>query len=157
MTDRKWTWDWEALWKWEADFMEGLIREGKVPATLEVLPERLAEWARDPPHAAKTATVLRWMLAGNYKPLAAAIRSRETDFACLELLAEQIEQGRVVLKWGKRGRPKDPEAIIRSIVAARTYERNDMDFAELAAALGMSEKAVQAAVTDYRRKARRPR
>jgi hypothetical protein len=144
-----------ALWEAEAAIMESLIRKGDLG---KLGGSRVAELAKDPSHAAKTATVLRWMLAGNYKPLAAAIRAGETDWACLELLAEQIEQRRVVLKWGKRGRPKDPEAIIRSLVAAGTYEQNrDVDFAELAAALGMSEKSVQAAVTDYRRKARRPR
>jgi hypothetical protein len=99
--------------------------------------------------AAMTEVVIERMMAGNYKPLAAAIREGRVNPKWLALLADQIERGRLTLKHGKGGRPKDPEAKFRNAQVAAIYRPGHL--AGIADALGMSEAAVLKALTAARR------
>jgi hypothetical protein len=99
--------------------------------------------------AAMTEVVIEWMTAGNYKPLAAAIREGRVNPKWLALLADQIESGRLALKRDKGGRPKDPEAKFRNGQVAALYRR-DGHLAGIADHLGMSEAAVLKALTAAR-------
>ena len=75
-----------------------------------------------PEHEAKSFVIMRWMKAGDFRPLLAAIKKngllREP---VLGLLVQMLESGELTFKQGP-GRPLDPEAAVRNMFAADTYE-----------------------------------
>jgi hypothetical protein len=104
------------------------------------------------PDKARTLVVYRWMWHGDFRPLAAAIWASEVlDQAVFDLLAQLIDEGRLKLTPKRKGRPKNPEAQVRNILAALSYEADKGTFAEIAKALGTSEQTVRQAVTAWRR------
>ena len=76
-----------------------------------------------PEHEAKSHVIMRWMKAGDFRPMLAAIKKngllREP---VLGLLVRMIETGELVFKHQGRGRPPDPEAAVRDMFNADTYE-----------------------------------
>jgi hypothetical protein len=105
---------------------------------------------------AKTFVIMRWLWNGDARPLVAAIDNRDPlDQAVLNLLAELIDRGRVIIKPRKRGAPKRPDKFARDTVAALAYEahsgNSEEAFAEIADAIGMSEQSVRQAVTAWRK------
>jgi hypothetical protein len=106
------------------------------------------------PGIAHSIVVHRWIWHGNYKPLAAAIRAgKKLNDAVLDLLAQQIEEGKLTLRRQKGGRPRDLPAQIRNIRAALTYEAapGNATVAHLADVLNTSEETIRKAVTASRR------
>jgi hypothetical protein len=104
--------------------------------------------------------IFRWLWHGDLRPLVAAIdEGRQLPQAVLNLLANLIDEGRVTIKPRKRGAPKKPDKDARNIVAALAYENHpgnsDEAFAEIADAIGISEKSVRQAVTAWRKRKRK--
>jgi hypothetical protein len=104
---------------------------------------------RAPDPAARLKTVLRWMLVGEYRPLAAALRDRVMFDIWCDLLADHIETGE--FRKRRRGGQRKPEASVRDTAAAILYEHGKGSFEEIAKRCGMSEAAVRKAVTKHRR------
>src|SRR5262245_10947950 len=108
------------------------------------------------PEKARTVTIFRWMLHGDFRPLAWSIdQGHELAPAVLNLLHNLILEDRLKLKPRKGGRPKNPAKSARNIIAALAYEahggKSNEAFAEIADAIGMSEQAVRHAVTAWRK------
>jgi hypothetical protein len=112
---------------------------------------------------ARTHVILKWMGAGDFRPLAAAItEGRDLDDAVLKLLAKLITDGHLILKRTSRNRPPSPVADVKRMIAAATYDmwskdgtyRSDQAFAEIAKFYGMSEPSVRGAVTQLRKRQR---
>src|SRR5215467_6452150 len=75
-----------------------------------------------PEHEAKSFVIMRWMKAGDARPLLAAIKKTGVlRGPVLRLLAQMLETGQLTFKQGP-GRPPDPEAGVRDLFAADTYE-----------------------------------
>ena len=76
-----------------------------------------------PEHEARSFVIMRWMKAGNFRPMLAAIKKngllREP---VLGLLVQMIETGELAFKQKGRGRPPDPEADVRNLFNADVYE-----------------------------------
>jgi hypothetical protein len=75
-----------------------------------------------PWHQARSKVVMKWMRAGDFRPLLAMIK--ETGILRgpeVGLLAQMLASGQLVLRNGP-GRPPDPEAAVRDQFAADTYE-----------------------------------
>src|SRR5262249_13144667 len=71
---------------------------------------------------AKNKVVMKWMQAGDFRPLLAMIKeSGVLRGPALGLLARMLASGQLVLRSGP-GRPPDPEAAVRGQFAADTYE-----------------------------------
>jgi hypothetical protein len=109
-----------------------------------------------PPEVAHWFTIVRWMWHGDFRPLVAAIQQDQAlDPAVLNAIVEMIEEGRLKVTPLKRGRPMKPAAEMRDRLAALRYEKQDGNsdaaFREIASAMGMSEQAVRAAVTRWRK------
>jgi hypothetical protein len=112
------------------------------------------------PHKAKSLVIQRWMKAGDFRPLAAAIKKEGVlRGPILSLLVQMIDTGQLMVP-AKQGRPQDPEAAARDEFAADTYEDflkdhvvgSDDLFRAVAEVCGVSEQVVRQAVTDRRRK-----
>src|SRR6516225_229914 len=106
-------------------------------------------------HEAKCYVIMKWMKAGNFKPMLASIKENKVLRApVLSLLAQMIETGQLTFKKG-RGRPSDPEAAVRDLFAADAYEdflkhhqvKSDVVFRALGRVAGVSEESVRQAVT----------
>ena len=112
---------------------------------------------------------MRWMKAGDFRPLLAAIRKTGLlRGPTLGLLAEMLETGQLAFKKG-RGRRHDPEAAVRDQFAADTYEhfsdpdddgvkavmRSDDLFSTIGSVISKSEESVRQAVTSRRKPKRR--
>jgi hypothetical protein len=103
------------------------------------------------PDKAHVFVVLRWMVNGDYRPLAAAIRAGETmDDAWLAILAKHVEEDQLQLKRTRKGRPASLDAQIRNLVAKLLYERG-ASAAEIADGLNISEASVRQVITAFRR------
>ena len=110
-------------------------------------------------HDAKSFVVMRWMRAGDFRPLAAMIRKEGLlRGPIVGLLAGMIDTGQLTVKQG-RGRPQDPEAFVRDEFAADTYEdfqkyyevASDDLFECLGSISGVSPESIRQAVTARRR------
>jgi hypothetical protein len=110
------------------------------------------------PWDAKDFVIMKWMQAGDFRPLLAQIkREGVLRGSALGLLVRMLQSGQLVLKNEGRGRPDDPEAAVRDDLAAYTYEdlRKEVAsadlFRELAKVAGVSEESVRMAVANARR------
>ena len=75
-----------------------------------------------PEHEARNFVIMRWMKAGDFRPLLAAIKKTGVlRGPVLGLLVQMMETGQLTFKQGP-GRPPDPEAAVRDLFAADTYE-----------------------------------
>jgi hypothetical protein len=118
------------------------------------------------PEAARAHTISRWMQMGDLRPLHAAIvkalasDNNETaalvDKEILESLKTLIDDGRLVVKPRRGGRPESSEKYVRNLNAALRYEKvsagkkSDVAYKEVARDLGMTEATVREAVTEMR-------
>jgi hypothetical protein len=109
-----------------------------------------------------TATILKWMLDGDFRPLAAAIREgRPLSDNVLKALAQMIEEDRLTTKHDGH-RPVDPTKFAREKVAALMYDTltkgcdssRKEALGDVAAILSMTENTVQTAVTRWRGKSK---
>jgi hypothetical protein len=80
------------------------------------------------------------------------------DAAILGELLSSIDQGRLVMKPSRSGKPKSPDLFARDLVGSRRYEKrittksdSDTAFRETASELGMTEIALREAVTRWRK------
>ena len=118
------------------------------------------------PEEARIFMMLRWLYAGDLRPLEAAIvEGRAIDRAVLNLLADMILSDtsrlgkpppyRLKAEKLQRGRPKKPELFARGVVAAREYERHtgnsDEGFERIANELGISPQTARQHVTAFRK------
>jgi hypothetical protein len=102
---------------------------------------------------ARFFVIFRWMWQGDLRPLSAAIwKGHVIDEEVLTLLAMMIDDGRLAVVPGKRGRPREPSKFIRDHVAALLYENGKGSFEWIAEALGTSEQTIRQAVTAHRRR-----
>lgn len=108
-----------------------------------------------PPEVARWLTIVRWMVLGDLRPLAQAIREGDVDPAVLQVLADMIDDDRLVVPPLKRGPPKNPELFARNLIAALRYDAQSGGSAavvrEIANELCVSEQTVRAAVTRLRK------
>jgi hypothetical protein len=105
------------------------------------------------PDSARVYVAMWWMVWGDFRPLAAMIRTGEViDDAILDVLAQLIEEGRLKLTPKRRGRPKSPSARARDILAGHLHETKQGSPAEIADALKVSEPSVRRAVTAWRKR-----
>jgi hypothetical protein len=111
---------------------------------------------------AKSLVIMKWMRAGDFKPMVAQIRKEGVlRGPALGLLVRMIESGELVFKKG-RGHPQDPEAAARNEFAADTYEEFLKDdevkvssedlFRTIGTVTGSSVESVRQAVTNKRSK-----
>jgi hypothetical protein len=117
-------------------------------------------------HKAKSHVIMKWMKAGDFRPLLAAIKKEGVlRGPVLGLLVQMIESGQLTFKMG-RGHPQDPEAAARDEFAADTYEEflkdpakvgSDDLFRVIGSVAGVSEQSVRQAVTDKRRRKPKPK
>lgn len=108
-------------------------------------------------HKARTGVIMYWMWHGDLRPLAAAIsQGRQLDQGVLDLLALMVLEGRLKVIPPKRGRPRNPEADIRNLIAAMAYEESDGNsdklFEHIPETLGTSPQSVRQAVTTQRKR-----
>jgi hypothetical protein len=108
------------------------------------------------PEKARTATIMRWMYQGDFRPLAWAIdQGHDLAPGVLNLLFDFIAEDRLKLKPRKHGAPKRPDKFARDMIAALAYEahggKSDEGFAKIADAIGVSERTVRQAVTRLRK------
>src|SRR5262245_24597965 len=107
---------------------------------------------------ARTFTIYRWMWHGDFRPLITGIRDNEDiDHHLLnEFIAYMALEGRLTVTR-KRGRPRNPEAAVRNIVAGIAYEQtegssSDERFDRIAGIVGTSHQRVRQAVTAHRKR-----
>ena len=109
------------------------------------------------PEDARLITVVRWMSNGDLRPLLAEIRKGPLDEGVLNMLGDMIEDGRIRVVHKKGGRPNRPDKEMRDLMAAAHYIKHsekgssDAAFKAVADEMGMSEEAVRAAVTFWRK------
>jgi hypothetical protein len=111
------------------------------------------------PAKAKTFVTMYWMWHGDFRPLLAAIKQGAVNQDVLNHLGVMLIEGRLKLDRRRKGRPKNPEANIRDILAAKAYEHSapnwdggsDELFEYIADRLGMSVENVRQAVTSWRK------
>jgi hypothetical protein len=113
-------------------------------------------------HEAKNKVVMEWMRAGDFRPLLWMIKKEGMlRQPIVNLLAHMIATGQLTFKKG-RGRPPDPEAAVRDMFAADTYEdlRKDPEVSHIISddlldatgtAFGVSEEAARRALTNSRK------
>jgi hypothetical protein len=116
-------------------------------------------------YKAKCLVIMKWMKAGDPRPLLAAIKEDGVlRGPVLGLLVQMIESGQLTFRKGV-GRGPDPEAAVRDHLAADTYEdlRKDHQevgsddlFRAIGSVAGVSEESVRQAVTTKRRKPKQP-
>src|SRR5262245_45863328 len=114
------------------------------------------------PDNARNATIIWWMLSGDFRPLGAAIWEGHKIDDALTVLAMMIREGRLkaVLPHCKgrsnKGRPNDRSKIIRGYLSEMAYNvqtgKSDKKFEEIAAILKWSESNVRQAVTAWRKR-----
>jgi hypothetical protein len=111
------------------------------------------------PQKVRTFTIFQWMLHGDFRPLITAIRdNQQIDHTLLnEFVAYMALEGRLTVKR-HRGRPRDPEAKIRDMIAAMAYDdakgakvNSEDRFKLIADAVGRGDKSVRRAVTARRK------
>jgi hypothetical protein len=111
-------------------------------------------------HKAKSLVIMKWMKAGDLRPLLAAIKKEGVlRGPALELLVQMIQSGQLAFKKD-RGHPPDPEAAVRDQFAADTYEDFPKDhqvgsddlFRAIGSVAGVSGESVRQAVTNKRRR-----
>lgn len=118
------------------------------------------------PYKAECLVITKWMKAGNFKPMLASIRENKVlRGPALGLLVKMIESGQLTFKKG-RGRPPDPEAAVRNLLSADTYEdflKEEQDFLRdhrvnseglfraIGSLGGRSEESIRQAVTAKRK------
>jgi hypothetical protein len=108
------------------------------------------------PIDARAIVIVSWMYRGDLRPLAAEIKKQGTalDGAILMFLARAIDQGLLTVKHG-RGRPTQPVASVRDLLAAIRYENRDVKSADaiqkIANDLGMSDELVRRAIRRRRK------
>jgi hypothetical protein len=113
---------------------------------------------------AKSHVIMKWMKAGDFRPLLAQIRKEGVlRGPALGLLVQMIESGELMFRKG-RGHPNDPEAGARDEFAADTYEEflkdyevkvsSDDLFRTIGSVVGTGEESVRQAVKTRRRKAK---
>jgi hypothetical protein len=109
---------------------------------------------------AKSFVIMKWMQAGDLRPLSAAIKKDGVlRGPVLGLLAKMIDTGQLTFRKG-RGRPDDPEAAARNKFVADIYEdflreyqvSSDDLFRAIGSVSGASEQSVRQAVTTRRSK-----
>jgi hypothetical protein len=121
----------------------------------------LAEQEGMNPWVAKSHVIMKWMKAGDFRPLLAQVRKEGVlRGPALGLLVQMIERGELRFKKG-RGHPQDPEAAARDAFAADTYEdfqNNELEkpssgdlFRTIGTVTGSSEESVRQAVTTKRK------
>jgi hypothetical protein len=77
-------------------------------------------------YKAKSHVIMKWMKAGDPRPLLAAIKEDGVlRGPVLSLLAQMIESGQLTFKMG-RGHPADPEAAVRGQLAADTCPSSEI-------------------------------
>jgi hypothetical protein len=112
-------------------------------------------------HKAKSLVIMKWMKAGDARPLLAQIKKEGVlRGPALGLLVQMIESGQLTFKKG-RGHPQDPEASARDKFAADTYEEflkddqvkvgSDDLFRAIGSVTGTGEESVRQAVTNKRK------
>jgi hypothetical protein len=108
-------------------------------------------------HKAKSLVIMKWMKAGDLRPLLAQIRKEGVlRGPVLGLLVQMIETGELTYRKG-RGHPQDPEAAARGQFAADTYEdfQEEVGSGDLFRAIGkvtgVGEESVRQAVTNRRK------
>jgi hypothetical protein len=114
-------------------------------------------------YKAKCLVVMKWMVAGDFRPLLASIKKEGVlRGPALGLLVRMLETGELTFREKGRGRRPDPEAAVRNRLVADVYE----DFPEVGSgdrfkAIGsvaaVSEKTVRQAVTSRRKSKTRPK
>jgi hypothetical protein len=111
------------------------------------------------PWVAKSHVIMRWMQAGDFRPLLAQIKKEGVlRGPALGLLVRMIESGELTFRKG-RGRPNDPEASVRDQFAADTYEEflkdhqvsSDDLFRVIGKVTAASVESVRQAVTTKRK------
>jgi hypothetical protein len=121
----------------------------------------LAEQEGMNPWVAKSHVIMKWMKAGDFRPLLAQIKKEGVlRGPALGLLVKMIESGELEFKKG-RGHPNDPEAAARDEFAADTYEEflkdpevkvaSDDLFRAIGSVTGSSVESVRQAVTNKRK------
>jgi len=91
------------------------------------------------PIDARALTVIRWMLNGDLRPLAAALRDGPLDPPVLKQLLRLIDEGQLTVKL-KRGAPTQPSKWIRDIVIKALHENRT----------GKSADAIQQLAKDFK-------
>jgi hypothetical protein len=116
-----------------------------------------------PEHEAKHLVIMRWMKAGDFRPMLAAIKKDGMlRGPALGLLAQMLKTGELAFKKKGRGRRFDPEADIRNEYAADAYEdlRKDPEVSQVRSddlldatgkAFGVSEESARRALTNRRK------
>jgi hypothetical protein len=107
---------------------------------------------------ARSSVILQWMLHGDFRPLADAIRKGQPlSNSTLNALATMIEEDRLTAIPLWDGRPTDPTKSARDYLAALLYAElikdtlPDAAHQEIAAILGTTVDSVKKAVTRYRK------
>jgi hypothetical protein len=112
-------------------------------------------------YKAKCLVIMKWMQAGDLRPMLAAIKKDGVlRGPVLGLLVQMIESGQLAFKKGGRGRRPDPEAAVRDHLAADIYEdflkdhqvSSDDLFRAIGSVAGVSVESVRQAVTTKRRR-----
>jgi hypothetical protein len=119
-------------------------------------------------HEAKNKVVMKWMQAGDFRPLRWMIKKEGVlRGPVLHLLARMLATDQLTLKGG-RGRPQDLEAAARDEFAADTYEDSrthlrledgkevgsDDLFRAVGSVVGTGQESVRQAVTARRKRKR---
>jgi hypothetical protein len=116
-------------------------------------------------HEAKNKVVMKWMQAGDFRPLVWMIKKEGMlRQPIVNLLAEMLASGQLSFKR-RRGRSPDPEAGARDQFAADTYEDCSTDpelagvgsdelFRTVGSISGVGEDSVRQAVTAKRTKSK---
>jgi hypothetical protein len=113
-----------------------------------------------PEHEAKSLVIMRWLKAGDHRPLLAAIKEEKIlRGPVLRLLAQMLESGELAFKKKGRGRPLDPEADARNLFTADTYEDflkhykvgSDDLLDTIGKVSGVSEESARRALTNRRK------
>jgi hypothetical protein len=122
--------------------------DGHDPWEIEV-----AHWVENfklDPIDARALTVIRWMLNGDLRPLAAALRAGPLDPPVLSQLLRLIDEHRLTVKTGRRGAASPPDKFPRDLAAAIFYQnkisagiKSDQAVEEVASELGLTSDNVR--------------
>jgi hypothetical protein len=107
---------------------------------------------------ARSSVILQWMLHGDFRPLADAIRKGQPlSDSVLDALAKMIEEDRLTATPLWDGRPTDPTKSARDYLAALLYAElikdtlPDVAHQEIAEMLDTTVDSVKKAVTRHRK------
>jgi hypothetical protein len=109
------------------------------------------------PDKARIFVIIRWAYEGDLRPLRAAIvNSRTLHDAVGGFLCSMIDEGRLIMKPPRRGRPRGPDQTAFIIAAGLLYENHTTDksedaFTDIAELLGKSHQSIRQAVTRWRK------